>query len=156
MIYRFTMVDFPGSEFELETSIWSSKITLRKDDIEIEQSREKGKPFIIPRENQDIVKAFPKTTYPELIPAFEINGTKYEILEKLEWYKYLIGGLPLILIFIGGGVGGAIGALGALLNFNIFRQDGVEINKYLKVIGISLASVFLYIVLVSLISDLIN
>ncbi|MFB9053172.1 hypothetical protein ACFFVB_08780 [Formosa undariae] len=156
MKYKFQLPDFRDSNFEIETSIWTGKSKLFKDDVQIEQSKEKGRPFLIPNGTNDLVKAFPKPSFPDFIPTLEINGVKNLIADKLKWYQYVLGGLPILLIFVGGLVGGVLGALAAITNFNIFRQEGTEASKYLKVIGISIMTFILYFVLVTLITELIN
>lgn len=144
MKYNFKLPDFPNSDFEIETSIWTGKSKLSMDNLQLEQSKEKGNPFLIPSTNGEFVKAFPKQSLPDFVPTLEINGIKNQIVEKLKWVQYAIGGLPILLLFIGGAIGGVIGALGAMTNFNIFRQEGSEMSKYLKVIGIVIVSYILY------------
>ncbi len=155
MKQTFELPDFPNSSFEIETSLWTGKTTLHKDNVKIDRSKEKGKPFLISKTNGDIVKAYPKSSFPEFIPTLEINGNKYQIVEKLQWFQYILGGLPILLLFVGGAIGGAIGAVGSMVNFSIFRQDGPETLKYLKVIGVVIVSFSLYFILSALISELV-
>ena len=156
MKYTFQLPDFPAVNFELTTSIWTGKSKLKKDNVAIEQSKEKGKPFLIPSTNGAIVKAFPKPSFPDMVPTLEINGVKNLIVEKLKWFQYVLGGLPFLLLFIGGAIGGIIGALATITNFNTLRQEGSEASKYMKVIGIIVASYVLYLTLATFISGLIN
>lgn len=156
MKYNFQLLDFPNSNFEIETSIWTGKSKLQMDNIQEEQSKEKGKPFLIPLAIGDFVKAFPKTSFPDLVPKLEINGIENQIVEKLKWFQYLIGGLPILLLFLGGALGGGIGALGAIINFNIFRKDGTEFSKYTKIIGIVFGSYILYFLIVTLFQKIIH
>ena len=131
-------------------------ISPEKEVMVLASSDENGRPFLIPNGTNDLVKAFPKPSFPDFIPTLEINGVKNLIADKLKWYQYVLGGLPILLIFVGGLVGGVLGALAAITNFNIFRQVGTETSKYLKVIGITTAAFILYFVLVTLITELIN
>ncbi len=82
----------------------------------------------------------------------EINGIKNQIVEKLKWFQYAIGGIPILLLF----VGGAIGVLAAMTNFNIFRQDGTEISKYAKVLGVVVGSYILYFLFATIVMKIIN
>lgn len=154
MKHQFKLHDFPESTFEMETSIWTGKMTLIKDNVIVEQSKEKGKPFLIKNSSGEITKAFPKPTYPDFIPSLEINGTKHIIAKKLKWYQYVIGGLPLILIFIGGAIGGGIGGVASLYNFTVFREESTETIKYLKVIGVTILAIITYLALTMLILQL--
>ena len=156
MRHKFQLTDFPDSNFEIETSIWTGKSKLLKDDVHVEQSKEKGKPFLIPKGNGELIKAFAKSSFPDFVPTLEINGIKNQVVEKLKWFQYVLGGLPILLVFVGGAIGGVIGAVGAITNFNIFRQEGSEASKYLKVIGIVFAAFVLYFILATFIFELIE
>lgn len=150
MKHIFQLPQFPNSNFEVQTSIWTGKSTLIMDNEILEKADEKGKPFLIPINDAEFVKAFPISSFPDSISVLEINGEKIQILEKLEWYQYVIGGLPVLLLFVGGAIGGGIGAFGAATNFSIFRQEGSDISKYLKVVGVIVGSYLLYLVVAGL------
>lgn len=156
MKYNFRLPDFPNSNFEMETSIWTGKSALFMDNLRVEQSNEKGKPFLIPTDNGGFVKAFPHQSLPDFVPTLEINGIKNHVAEKLKWFQYAIGGLPILLLFFGGAIGGGIGAVATSINFNIFRQDGTEISKYAKVIGVILVSYIFYFLLATIFLQIIN
>lgn len=111
MNYKFQLQGFPASNFEMETSLWTGNSKLLMDKTPIDQSKEKGKPFLIPSPDGSITKAFPKQSLPEFVPILEIDGVKNQIVEPLKWYQTFIGGLPVTLLFIGGAVGGVIGVV---------------------------------------------
>ena len=156
MKYAFQLSDYPNSNFEIETSIWTNRSKLWMDDDLLEQSKEKGKPFLIPTTDGNFVKAFSKPSFPEFVPILEINGQKNQVVKKLKLHEYIIGGLPIMLVFMGGLIGGIIGMIGALTNFSIFRKEGSEISKYIKVIGIIAVTYILYSYLIVLFLKLIN
>ncbi|WP_146898193.1 hypothetical protein [Adhaeribacter aerolatus] len=124
------------------------------DDVLLEQANEKGKPFLIPTSEGEYIRAFPKSSYPDLVPVLEIKGKQIQIVEKLKWYQYAIGGIPILLLFIGGAIGGGIGAVGAITNFRIFRQEGSAVSKYLKVVGIIIGTYLLYFIVTAFFSVL--
>ena len=130
MHYKFQLPGFPASNFEMEISMWTGKSKLLMNNTPIEQSKEKGKPFLIPTLGGTITKAFPKQSLPEFVPELKIDGVRNQIVEPLKWYQTFIGGLPIALLFIGGAVRGVIGVVSALTIFNIFRQEGTEPLKY--------------------------
>lgn len=119
------------------------------DTVQVEQSKEKGKPFLIPSSDGTIVKAFPKPALPDFVPMLEIHGIKNQTAERLTTFQYVIGLLPILLLFLGGAIGGAIGAVGAITNFYILRQEGTEMSKYAKVIGIIMTSYIVYTLVVT-------
>jgi len=156
MKHNFQLSDFPNSNFEIETSIWTGKSKLFMNNSEVKKSTEKGRPFLIPRVDGSLAVAFAKKSYPDLVPTLEIDGKINRIVEKLKWYEYIVGGLPIILIFAGGLIGGIIGAIASLTNFNIFRQEGNPMLKYAKVIGITGVSYLVYLIIVTLMTLLIK
>ncbi len=48
MKHHFQLPDFPKANFEIETFMFTGTSTLVKDNIQLEQSKEKGKSFLIP------------------------------------------------------------------------------------------------------------
>ncbi len=147
MKHHFQIPDFPNADFEIETSVLTGKSTLLKDNVQVEQSKEKGKPFLIPNGGGDLVKAYTKPAFPDSIPTLEINGTKHRIVEKLKWYQYALAALPVLLLFVGGAIGGALGAAGMVISINMFRQEGSETSNYIKVIGVIALTFFIYFAL---------
>ncbi|MBP1221592.1 hypothetical protein [Flavobacterium sp. 1355] len=136
--FKFTIADFPNDNFEFENNVFSGKATLKQNGNTVEQSTEKGKPFLIKKANGDIVKAFPKTNFPDIsLQALNIDGKKHPMASKLKWYEYVIGGLPILIIFSGGAIGGAIGGASTVINYTIFRSNTSTTNKYMKVLGIN-------------------
>jgi len=156
MRQEFTLPQFPSSSFEIETSIWTGKSKLWKDGELFERSSDQGKPFLIFSESGELYRIYPKPSFPDLIPSLEINGIKHTIVEKLPWHQYALALLPMILIFIGGGLGGAIGAVSSIYNIQIFRTEGSDILKYLKVIGITIFAYFSFLIISQLFVLLIN
>lgn len=152
MTHDFQLADFPGTTFQLQTSIWTGRSRLYKDGALLEQTKEKGKPFLIPSATDaDVVRAFPKPSYPDLVPVLEINGVTHRVVEKLPWYEYVLGGLPLLLLFIGGGIGAGIGALSTYTNYGILRKQTLsKPARYAAVIGVGLAGVLVYVLLAGL------
>jgi hypothetical protein len=145
MKHTFTLPNFPGSNFEIETSFWTGKSKLTKDNVLIEQSNESGKPYLIPDQTGNIIKAFPKKSLPDFGTTLEINGVKNHIFKKLEWYQYTLGALPILMLFFGGAIGGGIGGAATMINLNIFREEGSDLSKYLKVIGVIVAAFLVYL-----------
>ncbi|MEN5231870.1 hypothetical protein [Sphingobacterium faecium] len=157
MKHQFTLPDFPDSNFQIEVSFWTGKQTLYKDEVLVERSSEKGKPFLVPDHNGDIVKAYPKATFPDIIPVLEINNLKYNIVEKLKWYQAVLAVMPFTLAFIGGGaLGGGIGAVAALLNLQVLRNEKLGKISYLYVVNITIAAYAAYFFLALMIREAIN
>jgi len=155
--FEFTLPDFPNDKFEFENNIFSGKATLKQNGILVEQSKEKGKPFLIKRANDEIVKAFPKANIPDIsAQSLSINNQKHRMAEKLKWYEYVIGGLPILIIFGGGIIGGMIGGAATVVNYTFFRGEDTTVNKYLKVLGVNILCTVLFMFTAGLFYKLIH
>lgn len=155
--FEFTLTDFPNDTFEFENNIFSGKSTLKQNGNLVEQSKEKGKPFLIKRPNDEIVRAFPKANFPDISSqVLNIDGKKHSMASKLKWYEYIIGGLPLLIVIGGGAIGGGIGGASTVINYTFFRSNASTTNKYLKVLGINLACIVIFLFLAGLFQTLIS
>lgn len=157
MKHQFTLPAFPKSNFELDIAFWTGKQIIYKDDVAVERSTEKGKPFLIPNSNGEIVKAYAKPAYPDIVPVLVIDNNKYNIVEKLKWYEAILVIFPFSIVFIGGGaLGGIIGALGYIYNIQLLRNDDSKSLKYLKAIGVAIAAFAVYFLVSAVIWTWIN
>ena len=82
------------------------------------------------------------------IPTLEIEGQTVRLVEPFKWYQYVWMGLPVLLIFHGGAIGGAIGATAFFVNANIFRQDKSTLMKYGLAAAVSLSAALAWLVMV--------
>lgn len=151
MRYPFTLPQFPDSTLEIETSIWTGRPTIWKDGVKLGRSVERGKPFLAEAASGEVYKIYPKQSFAAPLPALEIDGIKYDVRKKLAWYENVVALLPVLLVFIGGGLGGGIGVVATVQNLKIFQTNDNALVKYAKVIGVSLLSYLLYILITYLI-----
>jgi len=85
--------------------------------------------------------------------SITIKGKTVEIHKSLKWYEYLWSSWTILLIFIGGGVGGGLGAAATCLNINLFRSRTKTFLKYLFSLIISLAAVTLWMIIAIVINQ---
>jgi hypothetical protein len=57
------------------------------------------------------------------VPQLIVDDKVIDIVEPLKWYQWVWVGLPILLVFIGGALGGLIGAIGAIINAKVFRTE---------------------------------
>ena len=64
------------------------------------------------------------------IPKVKIGEETIELAKPLKWYEYAWIGIPMLLVFAGGALGGFVGAGSTVVNGRIFRSDRGAFSKY--------------------------
>jgi len=64
------------------------------------------------------------------IPKVKIGEEMIELAKPLQWYEYAWIGVPMLLVFAGGALGGFVGAGSTVVNGRIFRSDRRAVSKY--------------------------
>jgi hypothetical protein len=90
------------------------------------------------------------------IPQLVVEGKTFQVVEPLKWYEWVWGGLPILLLFVGGALGALAGLIGFAINARIFRSSLNGLVKYILSAAVSLLAVFVYFVVAILISNAIN
>jgi len=81
------------------------------------------------------------------VPNLFIEGKLIRVVEPLKWYEWIWNGLPVVLVFVGGALGGVLGALAVSINISVFRSQQDGILKYSITGVVSFIAVVLYLVL---------
>lgn len=71
------------------------------------------------------------------LPRVEIEGIRIAIAPPLKPHEVALALLPVLLIFIGGALGGAIGLTAAYVNFVVLRGAGGKASRYAAAIVIT-------------------
>jgi hypothetical protein len=64
------------------------------------------------------------------IPTIKIGGAAIELAKPLRWFEYAWIGLPMLLVFAGGALGGFVGGGSTVVNGRIFRSERSTVAKY--------------------------
>ncbi len=81
------------------------------------------------------------------VPQLQVGDATIDLVPPLAWYAWLWGGLPILLVFVGGALGGLLGGLAFALNAKIFRTQ-LNLSLQFLVSGtISVFAVILYFVI---------
>ena len=78
------------------------------------------------------------------VPTLVIDEEKVKVAEPLQWYEYAWSGMPIILMFIGGALGGLVGGVASIANGRIFRSDRRSTEKYAMAGLITVTAVAIY------------
>jgi hypothetical protein len=77
------------------------------------------------------------------VPALEVDGKEIQIARPLHWAIWVWCFIPVILIFIGGALGGLLGAVGAAVNIMLFRSN---LNMVAKIVLTIVVTVLAYVI----------
>jgi hypothetical protein len=70
-----------------------------------------------------------------------IDGQKIEFVKPLRWYEYVWCIIPILLIFVGGALGGVVGAIAFFINLRILRSSLNVALRYLLSGGVTVLAV---------------
>lgn len=83
------------------------------------------------------------------VPSVIVNGSTVKVTNDLAWHEYLAIGLPLVLLFMGGAIGGGIGGGAVAINRVIMRSEMDPALRYLSTFGIGIVAVIMWFVIAS-------
>lgn len=75
------------------------------------------------------------------------RGRKIDLEERLSTREYIVGGLPVLLILLGGLIGALFGIIGATFNYNYMRKEKSFVKQLLVSLVVSVACYIAYFIL---------
>lgn len=95
--------------------------------------------------------SFP-TSLIDPIPTLEIDGQLVKLADPLPLPALILAGLPLLMVFAGGAVGGLVGAITVIANGRLLRSAQPTAVRYLGVVGVGLVGVAVWLLLATLLT----
>ena len=83
----------------------------------------------------------------DFVHVVEFRGQKIALEERLSTLEYVIGGLPVLLIFLGGLLGAVFGFMGATFTYNYMRREKRLPMQLAVSIGVAVVCYIAYFVL---------
>lgn len=108
--------------------------------------------YLLRRSDGTDIIAYFKGGFPDPVPVLMVDNQPFRLAEPLLWYQWAWAGLPLILLFLGGAIGGGLGAGAMMLNAQILRSNRSVLLKYALSGAVSLVAFGVWFVIVSLIT----
>jgi hypothetical protein len=81
------------------------------------------------------------------VPTVKIDDQAINLVEPLQWYEYAWSGLPILLVFVGGALGGFIGGVATVANGRLFRSERGPVAKYGLSVLITVSAVAVFFAL---------
>ena len=75
------------------------------------------------------------------------RGRKIDLEERLSTREYIVGGLPVLLILLGGLIDALFGIIGATFNYNYMRKEKSFVKQLLVSLVVSVACYIAYFIL---------
>lgn len=111
---------------------------------------------MIPGPNGSHARVHVKGNGWDYLPRIEVDGLQVALGRPLSTLEYVLGGIPLLLMFLGGAIGGASGAVGTMYNYRVLRATMSVPMKVLGVAAVTGLSFLTYLVLAALFQVLVG
>ncbi|MFQ5770275.1 MAG: hypothetical protein ACE5HX_07050, partial [bacterium] len=92
----------------------------------------------------------------DLVPAVEVSGRVYHLVQPFTWYQKTWIGFPMLLVFIGGLIGIVLGTAATLVNARLLRSAQGAFGKYLQSGVVSVLTVVLTFMLMPRLVNLVE
>lgn len=144
MRYPVKIVELPGRKVEVELPGVFSAATVFVDGQPAAKAAKGGQFLLRGADGRDSLIAL-KTSFLDPVPQVLWAGRTIRVVEPLTWYQWLWTGIPLILVFAGGAIGGALGGVTMVFNIRILRSDLSAILRYALVALLSIGAAGAYV-----------
>jgi len=145
----FDLEGFEGHELVVEAASWFSGPKLRLDGKPAPKGPKRNL-YLLQRNDgiKQIVQL--KQVLIDPVPKLIVGGEVIHLVEPLSVFQWVWSAFPIILIFLGGALGGGIGAAAFWINARIFRSEMSAIEQFLLTGLTTAITVFLYLILSTL------
>lgn len=149
MDYPFTLPGHPGLKLALRPGGFFSSLKILQDGVPLK--REKGV-FLLPQSKGPALELKIKTGFDVFSPKVLFAGQQIEVLPRISPLWQVWAYIPVLLMFVGGALGGFLGACGAVGALSALRSNLPPAVKILLAIILPPLSVFIYLVVAILIA----
>ena len=130
MQYPVHLPGFEGRTIFVEPNGLFSGPKLFIDGQQAPKGAERGQ-YLLRRsgDGREVTVSF-KPVPPDPVPLLLVDGQTVRLAEPLAWYQWLVAGFPLLLLFMGGALGGFLGAAAMMVNANLMRSSLPTAARY--------------------------
>jgi hypothetical protein len=97
-----------------------------------------------------------KSNFLDPIPKVIFGDETIVLARPLTWYEYIWIGLPILLVFAGGGLGALVGLAATYTSARIFRSDRSVFAKYGLTAVISIVALIAFVILAAIAQQMIG
>lgn len=150
MNYPLTVAGFEGRALMLQTSSFFAGPKLLLDGFPAPKGPKRGQFALLRNDGSQAIAELNRSNFLDPVPKVMIDGITLAVVQPLKWYQWVWAGIPILLLFIGGALGGLTGAIATGINSRIFRSALHPFAKYALSGLISVAAALIYLILVIL------
>jgi len=137
MSYNVNIDGCEGQNIELRVSFFSGpKLFVNGEPAP--KGNKRGEMVLRRNDGREIVARWKPQFMGLDVPQLVVDGETLAVVEPLKWYEWLWGGLPILLVFVGGLLGALAGVIGFFINTKVFRSN---LNGFLKYVVSGVVSV---------------
>ena len=146
---------FEGQDLEVNVGFWSgSKLLVNGEPAA--QGAKRGEMLLQRNDGSQVVAAWRQQMMGFDVPQLVVDGRPVKLVEPLQWYQWLWGGWPVVLVFVGGALGAIAGVLAFTVNARLFRTELNPVLKYMVTALMSGAAALAYFIVALMLSLAIN
>ena len=141
MTYHLNLHGFEGHKIEVRSPGFFSGYKLFVDGEVAPKGPKRGQMAIRRNDGTEVLAVWKPKVLGLDVPQLQVESETVNLVQPLQWYEWLWGGLPILLLFVGGAIGGLLGGLAFSLNAKVFRTDNNLFLKFLFSAAISMLAV---------------
>ena len=155
MGYKVNAEGFEGQDIEIVVSFWTGTKLLVNGE-KAGRGPKRGQLLLKRNDGKEVVVTLKQKMLGLDVPQFEIEGKIIDLVKPLTWQQWLFAGSPVVVLFLGGALGAAIGMVGIYLNVKIFRSELSEVLKYILSIVVTVSLIVGYLIFSVILVILLN
>ena len=148
MRYQVNIPELPGRRIEVELPGIFSSAMLLVDGQPAPKGAKRGQFSVRGTDGRESLITLKSSIDP--VPQVIFANRTIRLVEPLAWYQWIWTGIPLVLVFLGGALGGALGAVAMTFNIRILRSDQSGLLRYGMTALLSIGALGAYVFLASL------
>jgi hypothetical protein len=144
MEIRISHPGFEGQNLSVETAGFFRGARVLHNGNPVE--RRKGRYPVRSNRGEEVLIQL-KSNFIDPIPKVIFGDETIVLARPLTWYEYVWIGLPILLVFTGGGLGALVGVAATYASARIFRSDRGALAKYGITALISVVALIAFVIL---------
>lgn len=134
MLYQLEIPGFEGQRLEIDAGAF--KKTLLLNGVKA-PSAGLGKYKLTRNDGREVTAKWASSFDPA--PSIVVDGQTIRTAPPLKWHEMVVVGSPLLLVFVGGAIGGLLGAVAATFSAKLMRSSQSAAVRYVG--GLALAGI---------------